>query len=149
VRAGSAARPGARLRHRPVPPRDTRNIVIECWPRSADPAYRTAKQYPGWPVVIDQMDNYGRQPAGVLPRIDVVGMNEPVIQIVHEATGEIVYTIRIAGAAFRPKVFAPGKYTVRIGEPGTDTMKEVFGLKMRPVDDDSSIIVRLDTKDGD
>jgi hypothetical protein len=33
-----------------------------------------------------------------------------------QSNGEIVYTIRITGTTFRPKVFAEGTYTVHVGE---------------------------------
>ena len=33
-----------------------------------------------------------------------------------EKTGEVVYTLRINGKNFRPKVFAKGKYSIKVGE---------------------------------
>jgi hypothetical protein len=42
-----------------------------------------------------------------------------------EATGEVVYTLRVRGDAFRPKVFAPGKYTIHVGELGTARSKSL------------------------
>ena len=46
--------------------------------------------------------------------------------MIEESTGEIVYTLRVKGTSFRPKVFAKGKYTVRIGE--ADNVKTVAGI---------------------
>ena len=50
-------------------------------------------------------------------------MTAPVVQVVEEKTGEIVYTVRAKGETFRPKVFAAGAYTIRVGEPGTERWK--------------------------
>ncbi|HDL18619.1 MAG TPA: twin-arginine translocation pathway signal protein [Bacteroidetes bacterium] len=103
--------------------RKTRNIVIECWPRQADPTQPNAEQYPGWPIKINQMDNYGRQAKAYLPRLKVTGMTEPVVQIIDEKNGEIVYTLRIKRSNFQPKVFRPGEYTIKVGEPGSKQEK--------------------------
>ena len=45
-----------------------------------------------------------------------------------ESNDEIIYTVRIKGTVFRPKVFAQGIYTMKIGEPGTEQMKTVRGV---------------------
>jgi hypothetical protein len=48
--------------------------------------------------------------------------------VIREVDGEILYTQRIVGRSFRPRVFAPGKYTVKVGR---DTPKgwSVKGLE--------------------
>jgi hypothetical protein len=38
------------------------------------------------------------------------------VQVVDEQNDEVVYTLRIAGTTFRPKVFRAGTYTLRLGE---------------------------------
>jgi len=106
---------------------ETRKIMMECWPRGVDVTENDAEQYKGWPITIDQMDNYGRQAIAYLPKINVSGMENPVIQVIYEMTGEIVYTLRIQGNEFRPKVFKDGKYTVKIGQQ-PDNMKVYPGL---------------------
>jgi alkaline phosphatase D len=103
-----------------------RTIRLECWPRYADPI--TGRQYPGWPITINQTDNYGRKPFAWLPTLEVVGLADPVLQVIEEATGETLYTLRIKGGRFRPKVFAPGTYTIQIGEPGTPRHRTLRGL---------------------
>jgi hypothetical protein len=35
--------------------------------------------------------------------------------VINEANGDILYTVRIQGSSFKPHVYAPGSYTVRIG----------------------------------
>ena len=94
--------------------KEDRTMTIELWPRGclvSDPA---CEQYPGWPLIIAQEDNYGRQAEAYLPDLVVVGAEDPVIQVIQEATGEIVYTLRIKGTSYRPKVFEDGRYTLKV-----------------------------------
>lgn len=94
-----------------------RQIKIECWPRYVNPIKDPQGQYPGWPVTIKQDDNYGRKAVALLPEIKVKGLKNPVIKVVEEGNGELVYALRIAGNRFKPKVFAEGTYTITISEP--------------------------------
>jgi hypothetical protein len=104
--------------------KNKRTITIECWPRYSDPTdTKTGGQYPGWPITIKQTDNYDRKAVAYLPTIEVSGIADPVVQVVDESNGEIVYTLRIKGSTYRPKVFKAGTYTVKLGEPGTEKMK--------------------------
>ncbi len=99
-----------------------RSITIECWPFLADPM-KPGTQFPGWPVTIDALANYGRKPAAHLPTLKVAGVKNPVVQIFDEAKNEILYTLRLAGQSFRAPVFAPGLYSIRVSEPETGKMK--------------------------
>jgi hypothetical protein len=110
--------------------RTTRKISFENWPRWSDPA-AGGEPYPGWPVTFYQEDNFAKTPAGYLPTIRVEGMDNPVIQVVKESDGEIVYTIRAKGNRYRPKVFDKGVYAIRVGDPGTDKMKSLTGLTVQ------------------
>jgi len=102
-----------------------------------------AEQYPGWPRTIKQEDNYGRKAVAYLPTIQVRGMKNPVVQVIDESNQKIVYTLRINGTSYRPKVFKTGMYTVKIGEPGTDKMKTLKGLRSLASDKTKKIRVRL------
>ena len=98
---------------------ETRKITMECWPRGVDVTAPGAEQYGGWPITIDQLDNYGREAIAYLPEIQVSGMINPVVQVIYEPDMELVYALRIKGQQFKPRVFKDGKYTVKIGEqPG-------------------------------
>jgi hypothetical protein len=108
--------------------RTSREVSLEVWPRWADPVAGESP-LPGWPVTFNQSDGYGGQAATHLPWIDVTGMDEPVMQVVREESGEVVYTIRIRESSFHPKVFAGGSYTVLVGEPGTDRIRVLEGLE--------------------
>jgi hypothetical protein len=107
----------------------TRKITLECWPRQQDVTQADAEQYIGWPVVIDQLDNYGRQAKAWLPTLQISGMTDPVVQVINDATDEIEYTLRIKGNEFDPKVFAKGQYTIKVGEPGTARLKVLTRIK--------------------
>ncbi|MCA9101305.1 MAG: hypothetical protein KDA63_09155, partial [Planctomycetales bacterium] len=96
-----------------------RTITLECFPRNVDVTDPATEQYLGWPRTINQLDNYGRKAAAYLPTLVVSGQSDPVVKVIDEATGEWVYALRIRGNEFRPKVFAPGTYTIEVGEGAT------------------------------
>ncbi len=104
-----------------------RTITIECWPYSAD-VTKPGTQMETWPVTISQMDNYARKPAAHLSELRINGVKNPVLQVIDEKSGELVYAFRLNGQSFRPHVFVPGKYTVIVGEPGTEKTKTLTGL---------------------
>jgi len=93
-----------------------RKIIIDCWPLLADVSRRDT-QFPGWPVEIDVRDNYARRPTGHLPTLEISGVAQPVIEVTEDATGELVYVLRVTSPRFRAPVFAGGHHTVRISDP--------------------------------
>ena len=102
-------------------------FTVECWPRYAVPG-RDA-QYEGWPRTIPMESNYGREAAGWLPELNVTGMENPVVQVIDERSLEVLYSLRIRGASFRPKVFdLEGTYTVVVGEQEPERLKQFTGL---------------------
>ena len=93
-------------------------LSIECYRLQLDPKnLKPSDQFPGWPKRISALDNYGRKAEGYLPTFHLKKGANPVIQVINEQTNEIVYTVRIPGNSWQPKVFEQGKYTVRIGDP--------------------------------
>jgi hypothetical protein len=121
--------------------KSTRQITMECWPRFVDVTRPDAKQYAGWPLTIEQQDNYGRQALAWLPKLVIKGQADPVVQVIDEASGEVVYTLRIRGAEFRPKVFRAGSYTIKVGERGRE--KVLTNIASAPEDDATVIEVEL------
>jgi len=105
----------------------TREVELANWPYWADP--ETNRPFEGWPIRFAQQDNYAKPAWGWLPEIRVEGLEDPVVQVIRRGTEEVVYTLRIKGTSFRPKVFAAGGYTVRIGEPDSGMWKEVSDLR--------------------
>jgi hypothetical protein len=109
--------------------KEARTITLEVWPRYADPHDpATGGQYAGWPVTLRQTDNYARKPAAWLPEIHVRGARDPVVTVLEEPSGDLVYSLRIRGAVFRPWVFAPGAYAVRVIDPEGGRERTLPGL---------------------
>lgn len=109
-----------------------RTIILENWPRWADPS-KGDKPYEGWPVIVDQQDNYGRKAIGYLPEIQVSGITDPVIQVYDETDNEVVYTLRIKGDNFIPKVFDKDhQYTVNVSDYSGSAATQTFkGLNIK------------------
>jgi hypothetical protein len=111
-----------------------RQVTFECWPFMADPT-QPDTQFPGWPVTIDVLDNHGGKEKLVLPTIEVRGIEDPLLEVVQESDGQTVYWLRIAGTSFQPRVFAAGKYTVRVIDTESDRKKELTGLMAAATND--------------
>jgi len=110
--------------------RETRDITIEAWHFLSDVSAPDAdSQFPGWPLIINQMDNYGRKETGWLPTLKIKGDPDPVVEITDQSTGELEYIIRINGNEFIPKVFSNNKYNVRIGYPEKDLYIELKDME--------------------
>jgi len=97
--------------------RATRKITLANWPRWVDPSRPGATPYEGWPITIDQADNGLPRRGWTLEKVETPGLTDPVIQVIDQAGGEIVYTLRIRGSSFTPPVFKEGLYTLRITDP--------------------------------
>jgi len=109
-----------------------REITAECWPLLSDPEGGAEAQYAGWPQTFSMRENDSREPTGHLSRISVTGTTDPMVQVVDEAAGEVVYTLRIQGQTFRPPVYDEGTYSVRVGD---DADWQVRRTGLRPGDD--------------
>jgi len=118
--------------------KETRNITFTCWPRNIDITDEKAKPYKGWPFTFNQLDNYGRKAVAHLPTLKINKPNQ-VVQLINERNNETVYTIRVKGSSFKPKVFENGTYTIKVGEKknqntlksiGTDSKKEYITIKI-------------------
>lgn len=101
-----------------------RMIHTECWPRDLDPIKQPSGQYTGWPLAVSQEQNYGRKAVAWLPQIKVNGTENPVIEIIQEVNNELVYTLRLKGKTFKPKVFSKGNYTIRVSDPDKMIIQE-------------------------
>ncbi len=108
--------------------KDTREITFECWPRWVDPADSNAQQYEGWPIEFHQYDNYISKAPYHLPVLKIAGPEDPVIKVYNLKSGELVYSIRIKGNMFQPKVFEKGRYGIVIGYPDNDEWIELDGV---------------------
>ena len=70
-----------------------------------------------------------------LPRIKIHGAANPVVEIIDEKSGELVYGLRLAGNTWQPHVFQTGSYTLRISVPESGRMKALPGLEAKTVND--------------
>ncbi len=68
-----------------------------------------------------------------------------MIQVTEESTNKIVYTLRITGNEYRPKVFWQGAYTVKVGK-GKDA-KVLKSVESTIVKDKKTIEVDFLTDD--
>ncbi|MDF1657752.1 MAG: hypothetical protein P1U58_09070 [Verrucomicrobiales bacterium] len=98
-----------------------RTITFECWDRYADVSEGKG-QFPGWPMTIKMEDNDGREVTHTLPEVTFEEADS-VVQVINDADGDILYTVRAKGDSFLPTVYAPGKYTVKIGQDKPETVK--------------------------
>jgi len=110
--------------------RGERSIEFANWPRWVDASEAGAKPYPGWPIQIQQTQS-GLPTGYALPAIDAQGAVDPVVQVISEPSGEIVYTLRIQGSDFTPTVRQPGTYSVRVIHPESGEVSESKGLQAR------------------
>ncbi len=105
-----------------------RTIRFDCWPYLADPAQD--EQFPGWPITVREQDNARRKPHAFLPRLRFEELVSPVVEVIDEATGELVYALRVNTPEFDPPIYTPGTYTIRILQPESGLVREVKGIKV-------------------
>lgn len=91
-------------------------------------------QHPGWPITIDMADNDGRTVTHVLPEMSFATA-DPVVQVIRESDGEILYTQRIKGNRWTPEVYSAGTYTVKVGTDRPDA-QAFSGISAVPVSGD-------------
>jgi len=108
-----------------------REVTFECWPRFCNVQDGNAGQYPGWPITIKQDANDGRKVAGYLPEYVFADGKDCVVQVIDEASSEVLYTTRSKGGRFQPKVYSKGKHTVKIGHEFPDG-KTLKGVHSKP-----------------
>ena len=100
--------------------RADRSIRMECWPRFSRVEDGDAAQFPGWPVTITMQQNDGRRIVGRLPELQISNAETAVVQVISEADGDILYTVRTLGPTFSPPVYTEGTFTLRIGHDRPD-----------------------------
>jgi hypothetical protein len=96
-----------------------RTMTFECWPRFAKVTDGDKAQFAGWPVTVKMSHNDGRKIMGWLPKLVFPKKNQ-VVQIKNLKTEEILYTVRINGNTFQPKVYSMDPHEVRHGKNGPE-----------------------------
>lgn len=105
-------------------------MKIECWPRNVDPISNPAGQYEGWPLTVSQKDNYARKAVGYLNTLNLEGVENPLVSVYNESTGELEYALPVNTSSFQPKVFSADKHRVEVRDQNKGLMKAYAGLTM-------------------
>ena len=95
------------------------------------------------PLLVENDANYARAAKAYLPRLEFSGISDPVVQVIDESNQEIVYTLRVLGKSYLPKVFKPGLYTLKIGEPGTINMKILNNINTLTKNEWKTLVVKF------
>lgn len=110
--------------------RDDRMIMISVWPRRGNSQNSQTGPVAGWPVKIHQLDNGWSRTPWVLESVHAEGLHDFCVQV-QNASGEIVYTLRIKGDSFVPPVPAEGTYSVKVFDPDGRYAKWYRGLNSK------------------
>ena len=92
-----------------------RTVKFECWPRFSKVSEGDKAQFPGWPVTFNMSQNDGRSIKGWLPKLHFSKPN-PVVQVINDKTKEVIYTLRVKGKSYQPKVYSMDPHSVRVGK---------------------------------
>ena len=120
----------------------TRQITFECWPRFFDAKAAEKAQFPGWPITVSMEKNDGREVLGWLPELVFENGANPVVQVVEDSSGDILYTVRAQGGRFHPRVYSLGKHAIKIGADKPDA-QTLAALDPKPKADSGQRNVRL------
>jgi hypothetical protein len=85
-----------------------------------------------WPLVLSQPDLRGSAPVAWLPPLSVSAKRLPVVQVVRQATQQIVYTQRLSQRQVVLPVYAPGRYRIRIWDPTSGRQQILSGIQTEP-----------------
>ncbi|HEX4168161.1 MAG TPA: alkaline phosphatase D family protein [Bryobacteraceae bacterium] len=113
--------------------RDTRAITISLWPRRIDSREPGARQAPGWPVRIQQLDNGWSSCEWELPPVRAPHLRDFCIEVHDQKNGEWLYTLRVKGEEFTAPVRHAGFYSVRVFDPdsGYQNLYESLGASRK------------------
>ncbi|WP_245949262.1 metallophosphoesterase family protein [Lutibacter citreus] len=92
-----------------------RTTTFECWERNVDVTAPDSKPYEGWPITVNQLDNFNIKKGYQLPKLTISKENQ-VVTIRKSSDRAVISSIRIKGISIQPKVLTEGNYTVEIGE---------------------------------
>ncbi|MFO1044332.1 MAG: metallophosphoesterase family protein [Planctomycetaceae bacterium] len=120
----------------------SRKITFECWPRFSKVADGDKAQFPGWPITVSMENNDGRKVTGWLPELVFENGANPVVQVLHDATSEVLYSVRPHGGRFHPRVYSSGKHTIKLGMDTPDA-QTIAGLEPKPKAESGQRVVKL------
>ncbi|MEN8693951.1 MAG: hypothetical protein ACN4GG_08290 [Akkermansiaceae bacterium] len=95
--------------------KDTGKVTFECYKRFTDVTIdKATAQFPGWPITFNARDNDGRTPIAHLPYN--VDLKNPVMQVINETSGEILYTARMKANKGKLPIYSHAPHTIKIGK---------------------------------
>lgn len=95
--------------------KSTREVTFECYKRFTDVTLNAkGAQFPGWPMTVKARDNDGRKPSGFLDY--EVDLSSPVIQVINDTSGEILYTSRMLSPSGKLPVYSNAPHTIKVGK---------------------------------
>lgn len=108
----------------------SRQTTFECWARNVDVTNPNNKPFPGWPITINQLDNFSMKNGYQLPLLKISKANQ-VVTIRDGYTREVNSSIRVKGSSFQPRVTNPGDYDIVIGEG--ENIQTIYRVKAQKV----------------
>ncbi len=117
-----------------------RSITFECWPRWESPTVEGAKQFTGWPITINQLENYKAEKTFYLPTLKITGIKFPVIKVRNAEDSSLVYALRLNSDTFKPFVFHEGKYIIEVLDPEKDKSQVLKDLEIVPSADADKVL---------
>ena len=95
--------------------KDSGKVTFECYKRGTDVTTdKATAQFPGWPITFNARDNDGRKPIGHLTYN--VDLKKPVVQVINETSGEILYTARMKASEGKLPIYSDAPHTIKIGK---------------------------------
>ena len=115
-----------------------RTINIDAWRFIADVENPVPlrDQFPGWPLKINQYDNFGIGAENLLPEI-VVNQPNQVIEVTKTSTGDLIRIFRMKGNSVQVKLMHPGTFNIKIGD------KEIGSFETKQAENKESIKVEI------
>lgn len=115
-----------------------RTIDIDAWRFKADVENPNPvrDQFPGWPLKINQYDNFGEGAHNLLPEI-VVNKPNQVIEVRKTATNDLIRVFRIKGNSVQVKLHHPGTFSIKVAG------KELGDFATKPGENDQQVNVEL------
>jgi len=115
-----------------------RTILIDAWRFIADVENPVPlrDQFPGWPLKINQYDNFGMGAVNLLPKI-VVNQPNQLIEVRKTSTNDLIRVFRMKGESVQVGLHHPGTFTIKIGD------KEIGSFETKPAENNESIKVEI------
>jgi phosphodiesterase/alkaline phosphatase D-like protein len=115
-----------------------RTILIDAWRFIADVENPVPlrDQFPGWPLKINQYDNFGMGAVNLLPKI-VVNQPNQLIEVRKTSTNDLIRVFRMKGESVQVGLHHPGTFTIKIGN------KEIGSFETKPTENNKSIKVEI------